>query len=128
MSDPIIWKIPGTNDEAMRSQSNSCGAAIVPTRFEPALVERSAILTDLVLRLARETRGGDISVGELKGLSVAVSATTVRTWLPAGDLGPVGTRRGVRWRNTLSNGALLNAAEDAAFDGLLTTDRRIRYQ
>src|SRR5580704_12874978 len=28
----------------------------------------------------------------------------------------------------LSNGALLNAAEEAAFDLLLTTDRRIRYQ
>jgi hypothetical protein len=30
--------------------------------------------------------------------------------------------------DTLSNGALLNAAEDAGFDVLLTTDRRIRYQ
>jgi len=28
----------------------------------------------------------------------------------------------------LDNGALLNAAEKAAFDLLLTTDRRIRYQ
>ena len=28
----------------------------------------------------------------------------------------------------LINGALLNAAEEAAFDLLLTTDRRIRYQ
>ncbi len=28
----------------------------------------------------------------------------------------------------LHNGALLNAAEDAAIDLLLTTDRRIRYQ
>ena len=30
--------------------------------------------------------------------------------------------------DTLSNGALLNAAEDATVDLLLTTDRRIRYQ
>ena len=30
--------------------------------------------------------------------------------------------------DTLSNGALLNAAEEAAFELLLTTDRRIRYQ
>ena len=30
--------------------------------------------------------------------------------------------------DTLSNGALLNAAEEAGFDLLLTTDRRIRYQ
>jgi putative transposase len=37
-------------------------------------------------------------VGELKGLGVAVSATTVRTWLRASGLGPVGTRRGVSWR------------------------------
>jgi hypothetical protein len=29
---------------------------------------------------------------------------------------------------TLSNGALLNAAEAAGFELLLTTDRRIRYQ
>jgi hypothetical protein len=28
----------------------------------------------------------------------------------------------------LNNGALLNAAEEAALDPLLTTDRRIRYQ
>lgn len=30
--------------------------------------------------------------------------------------------------DTLNNGALLTAAEDAAIDLLLTTDRRIRYQ
>ena len=30
--------------------------------------------------------------------------------------------------DTLSNGALLNAAEDATVDLVLTTDRRIRYQ
>lgn len=30
--------------------------------------------------------------------------------------------------NTLNNGALLSAAEEAAVDVLLTTDRRIRYQ
>lgn len=30
--------------------------------------------------------------------------------------------------DTLSNGALLNAAEEAGFDLLLTTDRRIRCQ
>jgi hypothetical protein len=29
--------------------------------------------------------------------------------------------------DTLSNGALLNAAEEAGFELLLTTDRRIRY-
>ena len=30
--------------------------------------------------------------------------------------------------DTLSNGALLDAAEEAGFELLLTTDRRIRYQ
>jgi hypothetical protein len=37
-------------------------------------------------------------VGELKGLGLQVSATTVRTWLRAAGLGPVGTRRGTTWR------------------------------
>ena len=54
----------------------------------------------LVLRLTRENpRWGYQRIpGELKGLGVAVSATTVRTWLRASGLGPVGTRRGVSWR------------------------------
>lgn len=39
----------------------------------------------------------------------------------------VHTARSKGW-NTLSNGALLSAAEEAGFDVLLTTDRRIRYQ
>ena len=37
-------------------------------------------------------------VGELKGLGIPVSATTVRTWLRAAGLGPSGTRRGITWR------------------------------
>jgi hypothetical protein len=37
-------------------------------------------------------------VGELKGLGVAVSATTVRNWLRESGLGPVGTRGGMAWR------------------------------
>ena len=37
-------------------------------------------------------------VGELKGLGLRVSATTVRTWLRAAGVGPVGTRRGMTWR------------------------------
>ena len=50
----------------------------------------------LVLRLARENPrwGYQRIVGELKGLGIAVSATTVRTWLRLGGLGPAGTRRG----------------------------------
>jgi hypothetical protein len=46
----------------------------------------------LVLRLARENPrwGYQRIVGELKSLSVAVSATTVRTWLLKAGLGPAG--------------------------------------
>jgi hypothetical protein len=39
----------------------------------------------------------------------------------------VDTAQGKGW-NTLSNGGLLTAAEEAGFELLLTTDRRIRYQ
>jgi putative transposase len=54
----------------------------------------------LVLRLARENPrwGYQRIVGELKGLGVKVSATTVRTWLRAVGLGPAGTRKGMTWR------------------------------
>jgi putative transposase len=54
----------------------------------------------VVLRLARDNPrwGYQRIVGELKGLGFAVSATTVRTWLRQADLGPVGTRRGLTWR------------------------------
>jgi hypothetical protein len=57
-------------------------------------------IRDLVLRLARENPrwGYQRIVGELKGLGVAVSATTVRTWLRDNGLGPVGTRPGMTWR------------------------------
>jgi putative transposase len=57
-------------------------------------------IRQLVLRLARDNpRGGyQRIVGKLKGLGLAVSATTVRTWLRAAGLGPAGTRRGVIWR------------------------------
>ena len=53
--------------------------------------------------------------GTPKGLSRALSEHTVHTAQSRG------------W-DTLSNGELLNAAEQAGFDVLLTTDRRIRYQ
>ena len=58
---------------------------------------------ELVLRLARENPrwGYQRIVGELKGLGLAVSATTVRTWLRAAGLGPAGTRRGMTWREFL---------------------------
>jgi putative transposase len=54
----------------------------------------------LVERLARENPrwGYQRIVGELKGLGSAVSTTTIRGWLRKGGLGPVGTRRGMSWR------------------------------
>jgi hypothetical protein len=53
--------------------------------------------------------------GTPKGLARALPEHTVHTAQSRG------------W-DTLSNGALLNAAEEAGFELLLTTDRRIRYQ
>jgi putative transposase len=60
-------------------------------------------IRELVLRLARDNPrwGYQRIVGELKGLGVPVSATSVRTWLRAAGLGPVGTRRGMTWREFL---------------------------
>jgi hypothetical protein len=57
----------------------------------------------LVLRFARDNPrwGYQRIVGELKGLGMAVSATTVRTWLQAAGLGPAGTRGGMTWREFL---------------------------
>jgi hypothetical protein len=53
--------------------------------------------------------------GTPKGLARALSGHTIHTAQSQG------------W-DTLSNGALLDAAEDAGFELLLTTDRRIRHQ
>ena len=58
---------------------------------------------ELALRLARENRlwGYQRIVGELKGLGIGVSATTVRTWLRNAGLGPAGKRGGMTWREFL---------------------------
>ena len=53
--------------------------------------------------------------GTPKGLARALSGHTVHTAQSKG------------W-DTLSNGALLDAAEQAGFELLITTDRRIRFQ
>ena len=53
--------------------------------------------------------------GTPKGLIRALAGHSVQTAQAKG------------W-DTLGNGALLNAAEEAGFELLLTTDRRIRYQ
>jgi putative transposase len=54
----------------------------------------------LAIRFARDNPGWGYQriVGELKGLGMVVAATTVRTWLRAAGLGPVGTRGGMTWR------------------------------
>src|SRR5207247_5009451 len=54
----------------------------------------------LAVRFARDNPrwGYQRIAGELKGLGVGVSATTVRTWLRAAGVGPVGTRGGMTWR------------------------------
>jgi putative transposase len=54
----------------------------------------------LVLRLARENPrwGYQRIIGELKGLGITVSATTVRKLLRQGGLGPAGERTGLSWR------------------------------
>ncbi len=54
----------------------------------------------LVERLARENPrwGYQRIVGELKGLGLTVSASTVRAWLRKRGLGPVGSRGGTSWR------------------------------
>jgi putative transposase len=57
----------------------------------------------VVIRWARENPrwGYQRLVGELKGLGVVVSATSVRKILHAHHLGPAGTRRGPSWREFL---------------------------
>ncbi len=56
-----------------------------------------------MLRLARETSrwGYRRIIGELRGLGVTVSATTVRAILKAAGLGPAGERAGLSWRQFL---------------------------
>jgi transposase InsO family protein len=54
----------------------------------------------LVICFARDNArwGYQRIVGELKGLGMVVSATTVRTWLRAAGLGPAGRRGGMTWQ------------------------------
>ena len=57
-------------------------------------------IRELVLRLARENPrwGYQRIVGELNGLGLAVSATTVKKILRQAGLGPAGSRAGLSWR------------------------------
>jgi putative transposase len=60
-------------------------------------------IRELVLRLARENRrwGYQRIAGELRGLGLTVSATTVRKLLRQAGLGPAGVRAGLSWREFL---------------------------
>jgi len=57
-------------------------------------------IRDLVVRLARESPrwGSQRIVGEINGLGLKVSATTVRKILREAGLGPAGERAGLSWR------------------------------
>jgi putative transposase len=57
-------------------------------------------IRELVLRLRRENPrwGYQRIVGELNGLALAISATTVKKILAQAGLGPVGSRGGLSWR------------------------------
>ncbi len=57
----------------------------------------------LIVRLARENPrwGYERIVGELKGLGIVVSATTVKKILREEELGPAGRRNGPSWREFL---------------------------
>jgi len=66
----------------------------------PGRPKVSPEVRELVFRLARENPrwGYQRMVGELHGLGVLVSATTVRRILAAAGLGPAGERNGLSWR------------------------------
>jgi putative transposase len=67
-----------------------------------------------VLRLARENprRGYQRIVGELNGLGIAVSATTVKKILRQAGLGPAGSRGRLSWRAFLRTQAQSMLAAD----------------
>jgi len=67
---------------------------------KPGRPPTGSALRELVLRLARENPrwGYQRIAGELNGLGIAVSATTVAKILRQAGLGPVGERSGLSWR------------------------------
>jgi putative transposase len=71
-------------------------------------------IRELVLRLARENPrwGYQRIAGELRGLGLTVSATTVRKLLGQAGLGPVGERAGMSWRGFLRTQAQSMLAVD----------------
>jgi putative transposase len=79
---------------AARRWTYSCRSGRPPIRGE---------LRELVLKLARENPrwGYQRIVGEINGLGLRVSATTVRKILRETGLGPAGRRSGLSWRTFL---------------------------
>jgi transposase len=71
-------------------------------------------IRELVLRFARENPrwGYQRIVGEINGLGLKVSATTVRKILKEAGLGPAGKRRGLSWRTFLRQQAHAMLAVD----------------
>ena len=86
-------------------------AALAPSNGREALDVRATagssadrpVRRALIVRLARENPrwGYQRIVGELKGLGIVVSATTVRKILREEQLGPAGKRKGPSWREFL---------------------------
>jgi putative transposase len=68
---------------------------------------RPAARFGLILRIARENPrwGYQRIVGELKGLGVVVSATSIRNVLRGEQVGPAGGRSGPSWRQFLQSQA-----------------------
>ncbi len=73
----------------------------------PGRPKISREVRELVLRLARENPrwGYQRIAGELQGLSVYVSPTTVRRILAAAGLGPAGERSGLTWHQFIRSHA-----------------------
>jgi putative transposase len=70
---------------------------------QPGRPPIDATVRELIVRLARENPrwGYQRIVGELKGVGVVVSASTVRKILRKAQLGPAGKREGPSWREFL---------------------------
>src|SRR5262245_61211762 len=89
-------------------QRSSAGTAVWsrsagPMPDGPVVPPIAKELRALIVRLAQENPrwGYQRIVGELKGLGIIVSATTVRKILREEQLGPAGTRKGPSWREFL---------------------------
>jgi putative transposase len=83
-------------------------------RRSPGRPRVGSSIRELVLRLARENPrwGYQRIAGELGGLGVQVSATTVRKLLREAGLGPAGKRAGLTWREFIRHQAATMIACD----------------